>query len=300
MASIHLTHMRSALSMAQHALNTNETPVGCILVHPVHGIVSTGQNATNETYNGTMHAEFIAINSLLSSSPCTLPKAQDGAEIPLGTSLQGLDLPERLKVLKQCSLYVTVEPCIMCASLLRQFGIADVYFGAGNEKFGGTGGVLDIQSSNGLFTESDREIKRTGKREVVGGDYGVSGGWLREEAILMLRRFYVQENGRAPEPRAKKERVLKLEVKPLGGKDKMSASTEKLVVEEVLSERPNGVETTIMSREKLRAGRKQSGGKQGVDKGLQVKKARQLKDVTDSGINGRLERQQDESLKDVD
>jgi len=104
----------------------------------------------------------------------------------------------------------------------------------------------------------------------------------------------------APEPRAKKERVLKLEVKPLGGKDKMSASTEKLVVEEVLSERPNGVETTIMSREKLRAGRKQSGGKQGVDKGLQVKKARQLKDVTDSGINGRLERQQDESLKDVD
>ncbi|TVY43749.1 tRNA-specific adenosine deaminase subunit, partial [Lachnellula subtilissima] len=196
MASIHLTHMRSALSMAQHALNTNETPVGCILVHPVHGIVSTGQNATNETYNGTMHAEFIAINSLLSSSPCTLPKTQDGTEIPLGTSLQGLDLPERLKVLKQCSLYVTVEPCIMCASLLRQFGIADVYFGAGNEKFGGTGGVLDIQSSNGLFTESDREKKRMGKREVVVGDYGVSGGWLREEAILMLRRFYVQENGR--------------------------------------------------------------------------------------------------------
>lgn len=288
-------------------------------MHPVHGIVSTGQNATNETYNGTMHAEFIAINSLLSSSPCTLPKTQDGAEIPLGTSLDGLDLPERLKVLKQCSLYVTVEPCIMCASLLRQFGIAGVYFGASNEKFGGTGGVLDIQSSNGIFTDSDREKKRQGKREVLVGDYAVSGGWLREEAILMLRRFYVQENGRgeffllplmdeewglmyrtAPEPRAKKERVLKLEVKPLGEKDKMSASTEKLVVEEVLSDRPNGVEPTIMSREKLRAERKHSGGRQGVDKGLQVKKSRQLKDASESGINGRLERQQYELLKDVD
>jgi tRNA-specific adenosine deaminase 2 len=48
------------------------------------------------------------------------------------------------------------------------------------------------------------------------GDYEVSGGWLREEAIVMLRRFYVQENGRAPEPRGKKERVLKLEVEPVG------------------------------------------------------------------------------------
>merc|ERR1711977_228914 len=48
------------------------------------------------------------------------------------------------------------------------------------------------------------------------GDYESHGGWLREEAIVMLRRFYVQENERAPEPRAKKDRVLKLEVEPIG------------------------------------------------------------------------------------
>jgi tRNA-specific adenosine deaminase 2 len=47
------------------------------------------------------------------------------------------------------------------------------------------------------------------------GDYEVSGGWLREEAIVLLRRFYVQENERAPEPRSKSDRVLKLEVEPL-------------------------------------------------------------------------------------
>jgi tRNA-specific adenosine deaminase 2 len=140
-----------------------------------------------------MHAEFIAINSILSSvSPSSLPNSEN---LEVGNGLQTLSLAERLQVLKESSLYVTVEPCIMCASLLRQFGIKEVYFGAGNEKFGGNGGVLDIHLGNGMFTETDREEKKRGRRKGR-GDYGVSGGWLREEAILMLRRFYVQENGR--------------------------------------------------------------------------------------------------------
>lgn len=83
----------------------------------------------------------------------------------------------------------------MCASLLRQFGITKVFFGCSNEKFGGNGGVLDIHVANGKFTEKDREgVERVKEKEE--GDYEVSGGWIREEAILMLRRFYVQENGR--------------------------------------------------------------------------------------------------------
>ena len=124
-------------------------------------------NATNRTRNGTMHAEFIAINEILTSCP------------PNSTSKFG---PE---ILKECTLYVTVEPCIMCASLLRQFGIKRVFYGAGNEKFGGTGGVLNVHLGNGR--------DGGGKGE---GDYEVFGGWLREEAIVMLRRFYVQENER--------------------------------------------------------------------------------------------------------
>lgn len=152
-------------------------------------------NATNRTYNGTRHAEFIAINEVL-----TATETKEGKrEKKYGP-----------RVLRECDLYVTVEPCIMCASLLRQFGIRKVFFGASNEKFGGTGGVLNVQRGNGrVFDDENEEIGEE-------GDYEVSGGWLREEAILLLRRFYVQENERAPEPREKKGRVLKLEVEPLG------------------------------------------------------------------------------------
>ena len=47
-------------------------------------------------------------------------------------------------------LYVTVEPCIMCASALRQVKIRAVYFGCANERFGGTGGVLSVNSEYGI------------------------------------------------------------------------------------------------------------------------------------------------------
>ena len=49
-------------------------------------------------------------------------------------------------ILREAVLYVTVEPCIMCASALRQYGIRAVYYGCDNEHFGGTGGVLSIHS----------------------------------------------------------------------------------------------------------------------------------------------------------
>ncbi|KAK0105264.1 tRNA(adenine34) deaminase [Cadophora gregata] len=199
----HLSFMREALAMAELALQTSETPVGCVFVH--NGvIIGRGMNATNRTYNGTRHAEFIGINEIL-----TTPRVS-GSE----------DMMYSPEVLKECDLYVTVEPCIMCASLLRQFGVRRVFYGASNEKFGGTGGVLNIQRENGrecpegegegsevLGEEATR--RRHWRKEK---DYEVSGGWLREEAIVVLRRFYVQENDRAPEPRAKKDRVLKLEV----------------------------------------------------------------------------------------
>jgi tRNA-specific adenosine deaminase 2 len=101
-------------------------------------------------------------------------------------------------ILHSTDLYVTVEPCVMCASMLRQFGIRAVYFGCNNERFGGTGGVLTIHSDPSIDPP-----------------YPVYGGIFREEAIMLLRRFYVQENEKAPEPKQKKERVLKTEILPL-------------------------------------------------------------------------------------
>ncbi|KAL8849304.1 MAG: hypothetical protein Q9221_005714 [Calogaya cf. arnoldii] len=102
----------------------------------------------------------------------------------------------------------------MCASALRQLNIHSVYFGCANERFGGTGGVLSIHSDPG-----------------VDAPFAAHGGWLREEAIMLLRQFYVQENqkGRflsvsnygklstsvAPDPRIKKSRELKTDIAPL-------------------------------------------------------------------------------------
>jgi tRNA-specific adenosine deaminase 2 len=129
----------------------------------------------------------------------------------------------------------------MCASLLRQFGIKKVFYGASNDKFGGTGGVLEIQSGNGASlpsyppnaiskSKSDSNLKLDeegnggqvgkgdgGENDATDRDYEVSGGWLREEAILMLRRFYIQTNERAPREKieGRKERVLRLDVEPL-------------------------------------------------------------------------------------
>lgn len=80
-------------------------------------------------------------------------------------------------VLRATDLYVTVEPCIMCASALRQYGIRAVYFGCLNDRFGGCGGVMAIHAD-----------------ESVDRPFPAFGGLFREEAIMLLRRFYVQEN----------------------------------------------------------------------------------------------------------
>ncbi|QSZ36996.1 hypothetical protein DSL72_009088 [Monilinia vaccinii-corymbosi] len=236
----HIFFMREALAMANLALNTNETPVGCVLVDPVlKKVVARGMNATNRSYNGTRHAEFIAIDELLSSSSklyCVGANDNKGGKRKRGCNEndggddKGDDDESKScdygpEDMKNLDLYVTIEPCIMCASLLQQFGIRKVWYGAVNDKFGGNGGVLNLHVGNGKFdgNEVTEDLDEEGKKvkgderttEKQEGDYEVSGGWLREEAIVILRRFYVQENERAPEPRNKKERVLKLEVEPM-------------------------------------------------------------------------------------
>ncbi|KAL7779948.1 hypothetical protein CFE70_009966 [Pyrenophora teres f. teres 0-1] len=165
----HEGFMREAIAMAELALKSDETPVGCVFVKDGH-IIGRGMNETNRTLNGTRHAEFVAIAGILSKHP--------------------------ISILNETDLYVTVEPCVMCASMLRQYGIRAVYFGCWNERFGGTGGVLNIHSD-------------------VDKPYPVTGGIFREEAIMLLRKFYVQENEKAPEPKQKKTRELKTEILPM-------------------------------------------------------------------------------------
>eukprot|EP00730_Choanoeca_flexa_P012970 TRINITY_DN4829_c0_g1_i3.p1 TRINITY_DN4829_c0_g1~~TRINITY_DN4829_c0_g1_i3.p1 ORF type:complete len:183 (+),score=30.94 TRINITY_DN4829_c0_g1_i3:36-584(+) len=169
--------MQYALNQAQAALNCGEVPVGCVVVKlDEQSIIAEGHNETNATSNATRHAELVAYDRLLAS--------QFG-NVQATTSL-----------LKQCTLFVTVEPCIMCAYALRLMGLTKVVFGCGNEHFGGCGSVLSIHNHGASADFPDA--------------LHVTRGVLPEAAINMLRRFYVQVNPDAPEPRQKKSRELKL------------------------------------------------------------------------------------------
>ncbi|KAH7020195.1 hypothetical protein EDB80DRAFT_746766 [Ilyonectria destructans] len=262
--AMHMRFTEEALDMARLALRTNETPVGCVIVHNGK-VIARGMNATNVTRNGTRHAEFMAISALLSlpgktgpRTTCLKPKVEsptspeasdasstdshapdegneDGSKghlYPYGQKWHPDPRVDR-SIIRESILYVTVEPCVMCASLLRQLGIKKVYFGAVNDKFGGTGGVFSIHA-NSLPVRDDGQTASahptprpsqlpdgSGTLGVSfppgGGDggnieagYEIEGGWGRDEAVALLRRFYVQENGRAPVPRKKEGRAARL------------------------------------------------------------------------------------------
>ncbi|WFD32993.1 hypothetical protein MSPP1_004050 [Malassezia sp. CBS 17886] len=178
--------MRVALDMAQEAFDDAEVPVGCVFVQDGRAI-AMGRNRTNGLMNATRHAELEAIDQILCAQP---PRAADFGLAPHAG-------PPGDNPLLRTTLYVTIEPCLMCASALRQIGIQRVVFGAGNERFGGNGSVLPIHESTYLANDPP---------------YVSLGGYLREEAILILRQFYLTENANAPRPKAKAHRVLKTEI----------------------------------------------------------------------------------------
>jgi tRNA-specific adenosine deaminase 2 len=78
-------------------------------------------------------------------------------------------------LLSGATLYVTVEPCIMCAAALRTSGVGRIVYGAANDKFGGAGTVLDV----------------------LAGAARVERGLRADEAVALLRRFYARANTRA-------------------------------------------------------------------------------------------------------
>lgn len=171
--SRHYFYMKKALQLAEQALNLNEVPVAAVFVHNDR-IIATGMNDTNRSLCGHRHAEFLGIEHIL--------KQNDAS------------------VFSETDLYVTVEPCVMCASALRQLNIRTVYYGCANDRFGGCGSVFDVNSN--------------AKVDCNPG-YPAYPGFYREDAILLLRRFYTQENDKAPKPQTKKNRELKFEFEPI-------------------------------------------------------------------------------------
>ncbi|VDM71553.1 unnamed protein product, partial [Strongylus vulgaris] len=104
--------MERAFELAQEALDNNEVPVGCVFMYQGKEIGS-GRNEINNTKDPTAHAEMVALR-----------KMQD-------------ENPNIGEIIHDLVLYVTLEPCIMCACGLYELGISKIVYAAANERFGG-------------------------------------------------------------------------------------------------------------------------------------------------------------------
>ena len=106
-------------------------------------------------------------------------------------------------IFKRCDLYVTCEPCIMCAAALARVGIGRVFFGCHNTKFGGCGSLMNLHDET------------TVPRGVAAGiyhGYPIAEGILKDKAVRLLRSFYDRENFHAPDDKRKRK-------PPLGAED---------------------------------------------------------------------------------
>ena len=114
---MHEEYMAQALALAREAAAAGEVPVGCVIVR--RGVViGRGRNRREERGSALSHAEVEAI-------------AQ--ANRALGDWR-----------LSDCALYVTLEPCPMCAGAILNARIARVWYGARDEAFGACGGVMNL------------------------------------------------------------------------------------------------------------------------------------------------------------
>mmetsp|Transcript_14233 Transcript_14233/g.23689 ORF Transcript_14233/g.23689 Transcript_14233/m.23689 type:complete len:177 (+) Transcript_14233:29-559(+) len=161
--------MRLALNEAEVALDRGEVPVGCVFVDDQNNVITVGHNMTNESKNGTRHAELVALDKLLFDADVEKSKL--------------------LETLRSSRLYVTCEPCIMCAAALSKIGIRHVFFGCHNDRFGGNGSILSVHSDPLLSTYS----------------YAITSGLMKEEAVAVFQKFYQSENRRAPESKRRRK-----------------------------------------------------------------------------------------------
>jgi tRNA-specific adenosine deaminase 2 len=157
--------MDAAFDLAREALEAGEVPIGCVFVFDSE-IIGKGRNVVNVTKNATRHAELVAVDQVLKW--CTT---------------KGLDSTE---IFAKSQLYVTVEPCIMCASALEQLKVPLIIYGCDNDRFGGCGSVLDVFKLEGAFTPT------------------LVSGVRADEAVDLLKQFYQGENPNAPLPKQKR------------------------------------------------------------------------------------------------
>lgn len=113
--------MYSALQEAEIALENDEIPIGAIVVYG-NKIIGRGHNQTELLNDSTAHAEILAITA---------------ASNHLNS-----------KLLNNCDIFITVEPCVMCAGAILLSRVKNVYFAAFETKYGAAGSVYNLLTDN--------------------------------------------------------------------------------------------------------------------------------------------------------
>lgn len=139
-------YMKDAIRQAKKAYDLEETPIGCVLVHKGK-VIARGYNKRNKKKNTLAHAEMIVI---------------DKASRVLGDWR-----------LEECTMYVTLEPCPMCAGAIVQARIPKVVIGSTNPKAGCAGSVINLLDMAGFNHQVE-----------------VVQGVLEEECSQLMRDFF--------------------------------------------------------------------------------------------------------------
>lgn len=134
-------YMKQALKLAQRAFEEDEIPVGAVVVCE-NQIIGKGYNQTERLNDVTAHAEMLALTAAFSAM--------------------------NSKYLKECTLYVTLEPCVMCAGALYWSQVDRIVFGAFDKK---------------------RGYQRLGS-EVLHPKTEIIGGVLAEESEILMKTFF--------------------------------------------------------------------------------------------------------------
>lgn len=179
-------YMKEALTQCAISQENGEVPVGCVFLHlPSGQIIAKGHNLTNLTKNATTHAEINCINFIYNQlngdeREYFLDKYKINIEESINNEIE--------QIFNNCVLFVSCEPCIMCAHAISLVKIKKVYFGCENDKFGGNGSILSLNKGPNYQYES-------------------VGGIMKEQAIEYFRNFYIRGNAKAPDHKRQRKLV---------------------------------------------------------------------------------------------
>ena len=143
--------MKQAIDLAQKAYNLNDIPIGAVVVKN-EKIIGKGYNQVKLLNDPTAHAEIIAITSAAN----TIKNWQ----------------------LKDCEIFTTLEPCIMCSGAILNSRIKNIYFGAYDKKFGGCSSLYNICN--------DPRLKH--RCGIKGGIMEIDCKWIIDDFFQKLRK----------------------------------------------------------------------------------------------------------------